>query len=198
MSAQPSQTVNKIIFFRRSAERDAVVQRIRSFADLPAGWCYGRGRAIDRAVRNDALTVNSELRRNRVGRVEVFPGADGTVLVSAVDGPYSIEVRCYGSGLFGVTIDESDQSIIDLDRVRSKDLESIISEFAWPSKKSSGSFTLNTIVMSNSGLQVRHFESPTTEHPSWSQYVLLNKVGLSVRTPAHFTRPILPAIRRYS
>lgn len=67
--------------------------RLESFASLPVGWNYGRGRAISSDVIAKALGF-LELGYN-VGfrRFEAFPGTDGGVLLAFYEKEHDVEVR---------------------------------------------------------------------------------------------------------
>ncbi len=71
-----------------SDERRDAVQRIKSFAQFQAGWCYGRGEAFEEATTQTAIAIAGLLIATG-WEPEAFPGPDGEVVITGrVEGTY--------------------------------------------------------------------------------------------------------------
>ena len=140
----------------RSAEIDPLIERLRSFEDLQLGWCYGQGGPIGNAVTSDALRIYELLRAHRLTRVEAFPYVSGEVMVSAVNGAWSVELLCDGSHNYGVTIEHHDEDKIRVIELNIQQVIRLLASVPWPSTKSYGYFIHDTTAMRKEDLQVQH------------------------------------------
>lgn len=79
------------------------IDKLMSFASLPRGWYFGRGDAIPAAVVKDASAILRDGHAYGFTASDVFPGAEGEVLVTfyenpnhyvqvSIDSPVSFEV----------------------------------------------------------------------------------------------------------
>ena len=154
-----------------SRERDPLITRICSFAALPVGWCYGRGGPIRYGVLNNAIDVAEALRRDDVPKIEAFPYATGETLIVAVDQPYVAEIWCKGQGRFALSVEIAEEELPTLEGLSLADLHRELARVEWPSKRSSGYSTLNTIIMPYADLLAQRSLSRTTARQSLNRNV---------------------------
>src|SRR5262249_8387956 len=70
---------------------DPLIQKLRAFAQLQAGWSYGKGRAIGADVIVTTERIYRASYRSRL-QVEVFPGTNGEVILVFSRGDLSVHV----------------------------------------------------------------------------------------------------------
>jgi hypothetical protein len=66
------------------------IEKLRSFLDLPEGWCYQKGRAPSRKTVNAAVKLIEEASLS-LASTDVFPGADGEIQVSVYHKDHYLE-----------------------------------------------------------------------------------------------------------
>jgi hypothetical protein len=65
-------------------ERDSVVAKIKAFAGLTQGWCYGEGGPIPQSTIDQAITWHNFLRDHGARKIEAIPGAGGEISLGAI------------------------------------------------------------------------------------------------------------------
>ena len=108
------------------AERD-----ILSFAHLPSGWYYGKGKRINRAVVLDALLVKSTLMTLGAAVVEAFPKSDGSIVVSGIRKDDVVDVTCHGSQKYDFYIERAKEEMVDVAEVSLHRISSQIRFLGW-------------------------------------------------------------------
>jgi hypothetical protein len=144
-----------------SSRIEPLAEKLFSFLRLPDGWHYGRGFAPSGPVVLSALYVTSMLRDLGATNVEVFPGVNGTVLVSAYSAQICIDVtilpiedaaqtiRGVPNPLLDYVVEQSDTEIACGKSVRFYTLVERIGRERWLTCNSSGSFTQSITVQSS-------------------------------------------------
>jgi len=67
-------------------------EKIASFAELEAGWHYGRGNGVPREIIDAAVTLLFCFVMAGFKKTDAFPGVDGEVMVTAYDGDHAVSV----------------------------------------------------------------------------------------------------------
>src|SRR3954466_2764644 len=82
-------------------------EKIASFGSLPIGWRYGRGGPIDPVVLGRALDLFHVLLTLGFFKTDVFPGADGEVLLTGYHGGHYVAVTVNSDGTFHLKHEEN-------------------------------------------------------------------------------------------
>lgn len=70
---------------------DRAHREILSFKNYPKGWCYGEGIPFREENIENALKLNRLLLSNGMPKTNAFPGADGSIMVTAYADKYCWE-----------------------------------------------------------------------------------------------------------
>lgn len=154
---------------------DPLTEKVYSFQNLRDGWHYGRGRAPSRAVIISSLYFVNRLREMGASVIEVFPGIEGTILVSAYADDICIDVSVHepvhiskngakvvgGHPLIDYVVEQNDIEIAAEKGVQFHTLVEKIERERWLTCDSSGSFTRSTIASNYPGLSLWHSETRT-------------------------------------
>lgn len=85
-----------------SSHRGGTLDKIRTFANLPLGWHYGRGNPPPATVIKDALRQLLNLLMLGYVETDAFPGVDGEIMVTAYRGGHCIQTTVETDGSFAV------------------------------------------------------------------------------------------------
>jgi hypothetical protein len=95
-------------FARRATMKstDPVVEKIKSFNQLPQGWHFGDGGPIPLEVIDSALKWHCLLTEHGVTKIDASPSEFGSVLVAATLANHYTEIISEPDGKFTVTRDQ--------------------------------------------------------------------------------------------
>ena len=121
--------------------RQAVAQKIRSFAELPEGWHFGEGVGATRAAVDSALVINTLLADHQARNIEAFPCIDGGVLVHGYQGADVLEIQCDPDSRVHLVHEREGNLVGEREAVSTDDIECYLGELAW---RSTSSFVFST------------------------------------------------------
>ena len=108
-----------------------IAEKIHSFADLPDGWHYGIGTGAVGAAVDAALNVNSLLVDYGARNIEVFPGVDGSVLVSGYRSRDTLEILCRPTGGLGLVYEVDETTVDERPSISMDDVEEFLGGLEW-------------------------------------------------------------------
>ncbi len=121
-------------------------------ADLPAGWCYGRGVPSTFLARSNADAAAALLFRAGAMDAKVFPDVDGGVMVTAYKGNESFEVLALSEGGFDVVFEDEQDIYASVIVQRFEGLIPILEARGWQVNPMSVSFHRNTMIVQSDGI----------------------------------------------
>lgn len=105
-------------------------RKLRSFASLPNGWHYGKGRAIS----GDAIACAEKVYRALViiglSRTDAFPGADGEVQIAAYHGEHTVTVEVGSDLTLSLVHEVDDKECCAIDNVQLAAVKHALSNIA--------------------------------------------------------------------
>jgi hypothetical protein len=131
---------NRMHFRSASVASDPLVEQILSFAQLPAGWNYGRGAPANWNTAIAALKIRALLSDVGANVIEAFPMSDGSILVSGIRLPEVIDVVVRNTNSFSLSLERDGEDVYGVDHADWKQLELKLRDLAWKEKRSSDSF----------------------------------------------------------
>lgn len=181
----------------RDERNEAVVDKIRSFRELPEGWHYGEGtRATETAVEL-ALIMQAVLVSGNASEVEVFPDVSGGILVAGYYEEEMVEIFCKHDGAISLVHEVGEKVDYAKDDMSAQEAREYVKELLWEvvkwrSVRSFGYFTQNTTVGRGRDLQVLRSRIPqrTVESRSSIPSVLESVVELNADTYIPSTTPM--------
>jgi hypothetical protein len=87
---------------RLPASGPTTAEKIKSFANLPVGWHYGRGTPASKEMVRVALQRYWNLQMLGYVETDAFPGVDGEVMVTCYRGRHCLEITAEVDGTFAV------------------------------------------------------------------------------------------------
>lgn len=181
----------------RDERSEAVVEKIRSFRELPDGWHYGEGVcATDTAVEL-ALIMQATLISGKASEVEVFPDVSGGILVAGYYEEETVEIFCKHDGALSFVHEAGEEVDYARDNVSAQEAKEYVRELLWEvvkwrSVRSFGYFTQNTTAGRGRDLPVLRSRIPqrTVESRSSIPSVLESVVELNADTYFPSTTPM--------
>ncbi len=150
----------------RQDKQDAAIIKIDSFVDLPNGWHYGEGRGATKLAVNSARTMHALLMEHNVNEVEVFPDANGGILLSGYYDEETLEVFCDHDGKINILHEVGNEITYEKDDVSAQEVKGYVGGLLWKKfmirrfMKLSDYFIQITSVEQREDLQVWHSEIP--------------------------------------
>lgn len=83
------------------------IQKVKSFADLPKGWHYGCGGAINDKIINEAVRLLELAKIHGHARANAFPGEDGCVEITFYMGEIIYAITLNPDNTYDVCIDDN-------------------------------------------------------------------------------------------
>ena len=111
--------------------KQAVAQKIRSFAELPEGWHFGEGVGATEAAVGSALAINTLLADYRARNIEAFPCVDGGVLVHGYQGTDILEIQCDPDNKVHLVHERKGDLVREQESSSTDDIECYLGELAW-------------------------------------------------------------------
>lgn len=120
-------------------------KKLRSFANLPAGWHYGRGGPIGHLALSTAEEVYWQLLMVGLTRTDAFPGVDGEVVIAAYQGEtgkpnHYVAVEISADGVLSLTHEVDDNECCSLDQSTLREIKTAlrkVSDEIWGTSVSS-------------------------------------------------------------
>jgi hypothetical protein len=145
--------------------------KIMSFAELPQGWHYGDGSAIQATVIRRALRVCADMIISRFSKTDAFPRVAGDVRVTAYAGSHYLQVDVHTNGSYSVAHEVAGDEKLRLDEVQYSDVFKVIRQIAgtiWSSSDSSIQVTTTLIL---TGSKAGPLISPQTAEPQSLRWI---------------------------
>ena len=163
---------------------------VRAFANLPAGWHFGKGGPISEEVRTQCLIFLHAGELLNIREAEAFPSETGEVELAFYIGDSELAIRVHSSESVSVTIEDEQGQIVD-EQVRITPLNAIVKlwEFSRRKPTTSGLFTFigGPSVKDGSGMKLSNLRrkrlTPKKDYPSYatSVYQLPAELCMSMR-----------------
>lgn len=118
-----------------------VLQKLKSYTELPEGWNFGSGRPSAAMAMLRALVLLGKGFGFGLDDVETFPGIDGEVQVNFYKDTASLEMIFEIDGTITVTFDEGPKSIRLGENISQEKAVKFLEEFALNKCRSSVSLT---------------------------------------------------------
>jgi hypothetical protein len=150
-----------LVSVSEKAEKDII-----SFQTLPFGWHFGRGRPASSDAVAEALRMRGLLLQLGAKKIEAFPRTSGEIVVSALNGPDTVDVTCSGNGSYDLFIERDDATVVDEKRVSLRKLAEMVRFLGWREAVSSGYFTRDTTLGRGVDLTVQLYRNLPTVFPS--------------------------------
>ncbi len=107
---------------------EAIVDEIRSFERLPAGWHYGEGHGATGLAVESALAMQALLMTNKADEVEVFPDVSGGVLLSGYCQDETMEIFCDHDGRINIIHEVGGEIAYEKDDVSAQEVNEYMRE----------------------------------------------------------------------
>jgi len=163
--------------------KDVTAEKIRSFADLPAGWHFGVGRPSDIAETQRALAILDDLRSLGFTTTNAFPGQDGEIAVTVDALDNDIEIIVEVGELYTLVRDKNLIELERFERISLTDLKGLLAKISGEIWNSSVYYTQNIMMPQKIDSKALHSEILRAEaYPSFQWSVLKKAERISVRT----------------
>ena len=79
-----------------------ILEKIRSFSELPDGWHFGEGCGAIEQAQMTAAEICLKLSEFKINEIELFPGIHGGITVFGYQGSHIFEIFCNENGLIDI------------------------------------------------------------------------------------------------
>ena len=160
--------------------KQAVAQKIRSFAELPEGWHFGEGVGATEAAVDLALVINTLLTDYRARNIEAFPCIDGGVLVHGYQGADVLEIQCDPDNKVHLVHERNSGLVREQEAISTDDIECYLGDLAWLPISSSVFSTRSTTAGSWADIPVPPFNRL---HQVWGSLCSIHSVESIAAAP---------------
>ncbi len=146
---------------------------LRSLYDLlllPEGWYFGKGTAPSLKLIAIAIEIGDLIRLAGARKREVFPGADGGILVSGYHKDDTMEVFCGADNKFRFSLERNGEDLDYSEYLTLSMVKDKVRRNSWTQVNSYGFFTPNTTVRSKSDTKASRSRTPVMRECRWSQH----------------------------
>jgi hypothetical protein len=167
--------------------RERAQKKIREFAELRDGWCYGEGHPPSESTVKAALELNKWAIRLGLGRTNAFPGLDGEITVVVYVGDHDYEFRVESDGQVSYQHD-LDGNMLEQRLLSLKEAKSLIQKIAPPLAWTIFDFSTPDITTKRESVSVEtHLVLSKVVSPSSVRAVSRTRDRVFVRTYASTT-----------
>lgn len=148
---------------------------LRSLYDLlllPKGWYFGKGDAPSLEVIVTAIEIGELFRLAGARKREVFPSADGGILVSGYHNDDTMEVFCGADNKFRFSLERNGEDLDYSEHLTLSMVKDKIWRNSWTQVNSYDSFTQNTTARKKSDTIVLRSRMPVMAECRWSRHIV--------------------------
>ncbi len=150
------------------APEHSTVRKLKGFAQLPEGWRYGEGGAIDPHVIDLALKIHEQAVESGLWHTDAFPGAGGEAMVTIYEDDDYLELTVEADGRFTIIQERANETVACTERASLAEVRAEIQLFGDTIWKRSGRFT---------GASMTGTNSDSTDSPSGAPEHLLESLS---------------------
>lgn len=143
--------------------------KLIGFAFLPNGWHFNEGVPAKEQTLRTALILLGDLEKAGFTRTDAYPGADGSVMVSAYESSDSYDFSIRPSGAITVTHDRGDEELFYQEKMTEEEVREKIKEFGLSTCHTPDYLILGTTIAVTTGnLRATPFKTQRTGQESLS------------------------------
>ena len=131
-------------------------KKIRNFRRLKAGWHYGEGYSFDENVLHKAIKLHEHALLLGFYETDAFPGIDGSVILTAYNGPECLEFTLTPSGNIQYRLERDDVEVYDEESITLPQAEDILRTFRWERCRPFAFSTSGTMIATENAFVPRH------------------------------------------
>ena len=158
---------------------NGTLAKVKSFAKLQKGWCYGMGDALSSKVIDYATEWLITFFRQGFAESNVFPGADGEILLSIYVGEANLDLTVYPDGEASLVAEVGSTEVFHLPKCSVAQINDGIKVALAVIWNMSVFSTPNTSIIAGVASRV----SPSKTHPGTVERRYSNSIAVS-RSPA--------------
>lgn len=126
-----------------------IAQKIRSFQDIPVGWCYGEGATFQPGIIDSATKLHSYALSKGFFETDAFPGVNGEIRITLYKDKYYLEFTIENNESITFAHEKDDNEVLYKENITYDDALKLI-DFFWDEIWNSSEYCTATITTQGS------------------------------------------------